>query len=44
VVNDALGLIQEIDSHRERYLDRKAGRGEGPRDVFERVAAQHRKD
>lgn len=43
VVKDALGLIQEIDGHRERYLDRKAGRDKGPQDVFDRAAAQRRR-
>jgi hypothetical protein len=39
VVEDYMSLIQEIDFHRQRYLDRKAGRGQRSGDIFERMAS-----
>ena len=41
LVRDHMGLTQEIDSHRQRYMERRAGRGQTPKDVFERVASEH---
>jgi hypothetical protein len=42
VVEDALGLMQEIDHQRQRYFERKTAE-EKPRDLFERVAREHTK-
>lgn len=42
VVEDALGLIQEIDHHQTRYFERRNSE-EKPRDLFERVAREHTK-
>ena len=35
LVVDAMVLIQEIDALRSRYMDRKAGRDDGPQDIFD---------